>query len=425
MDRVNRIILILIMVLFTVLFAEISNLFLWDRLVDEYKSILEYTMRITALNIDRTYFRNGKLPSDFLYKDLWIFDKSGNQLLYGNSDIPDSFFVECMKSREGLVKYNKEYIYMFVSSSGYIFVSPPKKFYVYLDYLQSNQILRTLIFIVGFTMIIILFLAIILPFKRMEKKTEYVYRNPSIESVVSFYEKTLEELRQKEEELKSVYEGKMKEMEKRIIEEENLAAIGRFSAGITHELRNFLSSLKGSIYVLKQSPDREMIEDMEKEIEEMHKKVEEFLFFIKPTILKKEKQDPAIVIRDVANKLGINIEIVRKESFLIDMDPVMFATLCENIMRNSMDYGSNKMTIIMDAGPSSFFMFFRDYGKKITEKEAEKAFIPFYSGKGSSGLGLSIVYRICTSHGWEVKIRPWDKGTEVIIEGGISGNSGS
>ncbi len=434
MDKVNRIILILILVLLAVFFAELSNVFLWNKIIYEYNILFGYAMRMVGYNMDNNINKEDIkiLEKKYHIKDVWIIGSKGDIIREGKDKTVKDSLLMVDEMKEGIININGQKGYVYVGSKGYIIIFPKPDFYIYMDYIKNSQMMRTFIFIIGFTMVIILFIALIIPLKRMEKGMKssalIIPTNDSIESVVSFYEKTLNELKSKENELEDRYrkeKQKVKEMEKRIIEEENLSAIGRFSSGITHELRNFLAAIKSNIYLLKQDPtDKDTIEEIEREIESMHIKVEEFLYFIKADKLKKESVSIIGIIKEIIEKYSIKTDWYYKEDVNICADRALFETCIDNIVSNSVSMGSEKIDIIIESTPVSFICKIRDYGVVISKEDAQKAFIPFFSGRGSSGLGLSIVYKICSLHNWGVEISPWERGTELTITGGIGGDSG-
>ena len=79
----------------------------------------------------------------------------------------------------------------------------------------------------------------------------------------------------------------MRKMEEKILQSEQLAAVGRFSAGLAHEIRNPLASLSGSIQVLKESLNldeqyQRLMEIVLKETERLNSIVTDFLSYSQP-----------------------------------------------------------------------------------------------------------------------------------------------
>lgn len=97
-------------------------------------------------------------------------------------------------------------------------------------------------------------------------------------------------------------------MEEKVLQSEQMAAVGKFSAGLAHEIRNPLASLSGSIQVLKNGLDLEgdykrLMEIVTKETERLNGIVSDFLSFSQPRRNKKSSDrfqsvDPGCVPSD-------------------------------------------------------------------------------------------------------------------------------
>jgi two-component system sensor histidine kinase PilS (NtrC family) len=240
-----------------------------------------------------------------------------------------------------------------------------------------------------------------------------------------------------------------KEMEEQIKRSDRMATIGQFAAGIAHEIRNPLTSLSGSIQVLKGELDlkgakRNLMDIILRESERLNNLITDFLLFAQPPKVNKEKMDIGPVI-DETLKLFKNspdhnraIKIVKdleKEIFVLG-DQHQLKQLFWNLFINAaqiMPSGGElrvKLETVNTDGTSGRIQGAKqrnvtpfakisvsDTGNGIRPDEKEKIFEPFFTTKeGGTGLGLAIVHRIVENHDGFISVNSQrNKGTTFEI----------
>lgn len=238
------------------------------------------------------------------------------------------------------------------------------------------------------------------------------------------YEKTSIELEEAYRKLRDSFEQARKT--------DRLSALGELSAGMAHEIRNPLASIKGGIDILEEEIDREnpryeFIAIIKKEISRLDSIISEFLTYAKPMpphksickvneiinsiclLLKKEaeRQDVKIII-DLADDIP---------ELLIDGEQIKQAIL--NIILNGIQAASEGREIIISSGLENEFIFISvsDSGKGIPENVMNRLFDPFFTTKDDgTGLGLSISMQILKSHGGDIEVKNLEgKGPEFKI----------
>ena len=242
---------------------------------------------------------------------------------------------------------------------------------------------------------------------------------------------------------------RFKEMEEQVKRSDRMATIGEFAAGIAHEIRNPLTSLSGSIQVLKEDlelkgANRHLMDIILRESERLNNLITDFLLFAQPSRINKEKVDIGDLIdqtlRLFENSPGHNraIKIVKdlkKKIFLLG-DPHQLKQLFWNlfinaaqIMPNGGELRVNLETVnahgtsnpLKGARKGEVAPFAKisvsDSGDGIKPEEKEKIFEPFFTTKeGGTGLGLAIVHRIVENHeGFISVISQLHKGTTFDI----------
>ncbi len=215
-----------------------------------------------------------------------------------------------------------------------------------------------------------------------------------------------------------------------LMRSETLAAMGRMTAVITHEIRNPLFIIRSSAEKLKDThpeDSSEIDEFIIDEVDRLDRTLTEYLSFSKGEKNKRKRTDLARLlsrsIKSTEEALGDkNIEIkagpiTSPAPFTGDEKRILQAFM--NIMVNSIQSleGEGRVWVSLERMPGFYRISFSDNGPGIPEKQQEKVFEPFYTTRVSgSGLGLSVVRECAEAHGGSVKLssRP-GYGTVITI----------
>jgi two-component system sensor histidine kinase PilS (NtrC family) len=240
-----------------------------------------------------------------------------------------------------------------------------------------------------------------------------------------------------------------KEMEEQINRSDRMATIGQFAAGIAHEIRNPLTSLSGSIQVLKgelelKGANRHLMDIILRESERLNNLITDFLLFAQPAKTNKVKMDIGQVIDETLelfkNSPGQNqsIKIVKnlEKEIVVLGDQHQLKQLFWNLIINAAQIMPNggelkvKLETVNADGTSGRFqgsgrrdmtpfakISVSDTGNGINPDEKEKIFEPFFTTKeGGTGLGLAIVHRIVENHDGFISVNSQrNKGTTFEI----------
>jgi two-component system sensor histidine kinase PilS (NtrC family) len=225
---------------------------------------------------------------------------------------------------------------------------------------------------------------------------------------------------------------RFKEMEEQMKRVDKMAAIGQLAAGMAHEIRNPLTSLSGSIQVLKSElildhPGQLLMDIILRESERLNALIRDFLLFAQPPRTNKRIWKIGNILEETldlfvnSNEYHEGIRIIRPQTHdgvqaMIDPDQMkqVFWNLLINAAQ-SMPQGGN-LRLQLEKGGEGLLaanpplaaprktrewarISISDSGCGIVEPEKEKIFEPFYTTKdGGTGLGLSIVHKIIESH---------------------------
>lgn len=228
--------------------------------------------------------------------------------------------------------------------------------------------------------------------------------------------------------------SEVQELKEEVERSTRLASIGRLAAGVAHEIRNPLSSIKGFATYFgeryKDIPeDKDTAKIMVNEVERLNRVISQLLEFARPLDIKKGAVDIKTIInhsakmieRDAAEKdIKVQVEIPQGIPFIsIDSDRInqVFLNLFLNSIEAMDSGGELSVTVNYEATTKIMKITVKDTGKGIDPDELGNIFDPYFTTKQSgTGLGLAIVHRIIESHNGEIKVESTPgKGTSVII----------
>jgi signal transduction histidine kinase len=234
----------------------------------------------------------------------------------------------------------------------------------------------------------------------------------------------------------------LEQAHERLIESEKMAALGRLSATLSHELRNPLAGLKGASQLLNrktsdQDERKQYVKLIIEEVERLGKIVDDLIHFAKPKVLNIRMFDANKVIEDLlllhSEDLAYKKIMVRKRLSklpVIRADLDKFKQIVVNIMINAMDAMPDggelliisSVTIDEKAEREVVTFQFKDTGNGIAEDAIDHVLEPFFTTKPNGvGLGLAVSKSIIEQHGGEISIESGTKdgkpsGTLIAFE---------
>jgi two-component system sensor histidine kinase HydH len=217
----------------------------------------------------------------------------------------------------------------------------------------------------------------------------------------------------------------LREAEAIVRRTERLAALGQLSAGLAHEIRNPLSTIKTSAEMLHKSVDadsavsHELAGFISSEVDRTNALVTRFLDFARPLQLHLEKTEITEVIDEAVAEVEkhappLDVSIYKNYSpdippFLLDrqlMERVLYNLLL-NAAQASPPKGSVtvKTRQLGDTPGDTVEISVIDRGAGIAAKDRESIFNPFFTTKSNGvGLGLAIVSKIVDEHGGQITV---------------------
>ncbi|MFH1102833.1 MAG: ATP-binding protein [Pseudomonadota bacterium] len=217
--------------------------------------------------------------------------------------------------------------------------------------------------------------------------------------------------------------SEVRALEQEVARSRRLASVGRLAAGVAHEIRNPLSSIKGFATYFKERyrekpEDQQIAGIMIQEVDRLNKVVGQLLDFAKPVPINKKLVDVSDFIRDSLKLIESHAgekQIAVKTQMPSDLksiwiDPERISQVLLNLYLNaleSMDKGGILAISVSrekDMGRTEFRI--SDTGTGIRTEDLDHIFDPYFTAKSSgTGLGLAIVHNILEAHGGEIKVQ--------------------
>jgi len=221
-----------------------------------------------------------------------------------------------------------------------------------------------------------------------------------------------------------------KRTEEMLIRSEKLSIVGQLAAGVAHEIRNPLTSLKGFVQLMqsKLSGYDSYFEIMLDELDRINFIVSEFLVISKPQSVIFQSKNIQTLMQNTITLLGSqasmhNVELILEtDSQLINIncDENQIKQVFINILNNSMesmDAGGLIRIQLQMQEERQIMIRFTDQGCGIPEERIPRLGEPFYTTKEKgTGLGLMVTFKIIENHGGKLQIKSEvDVGTVVEI----------
>ena len=207
-----------------------------------------------------------------------------------------------------------------------------------------------------------------------------------------------------------------------------LSMVGQMAAGMAHEIKNPLASIKGAVEILcdkatSETDRKEFRSIVQKEVKRINSSVTDFLEFARPSETKLVELNLAEVvqssIKQVQPQAGKrNIDIVNRleNPVMVMGDKEKIHQVILNLLLNAIDASPDASSVTVTLKPDGVnaLILTEDSGNGISEKDMTRIFEPFFTTKSSgTGLGLAIAKNIVDKHGGKIVLRNIPNGGAV------------
>ncbi|AET68685.1 PAS domain S-box [Desulfosporosinus orientis DSM 765] len=221
-----------------------------------------------------------------------------------------------------------------------------------------------------------------------------------------------------------------KRFEKEMQRLDRLNIIGEMAAGIAHEVRNPMTTVRGYLQLLKNKQEfqefQNQMELMIDEIDRANAIITEFLTLAKTKPNKPENRN----LNDIIQKLyplieadvftqnkQINFRQAELPNIIIDENEIsqMILNLTRNAMESMKENGLLTIETYLNED-NKVILKVQDQGCGIPQEIIDKIGTPFFTTKDNgTGLGLATTYRIAESHNAKIEVESDDKGTAFYV----------
>jgi two-component system sensor histidine kinase HydH len=213
----------------------------------------------------------------------------------------------------------------------------------------------------------------------------------------------------------------MQHLKREVARSQRLASLGSLAAGVAHEIRNPLSSIKGFATYFRQryrdNPEDVRTADiMIQEVNRLNRVIGQLLEFARPMSINRQPTSlqaliPQTVrmIDDQAARQGVVIRTDLPSNIPeVAIDPDRIKQVLLNLCLNALEAMNKGGTLSISLNPSGEKMMridVADTGTGIAREDLARVFDPYYTTKPSgTGLGLAITHRIIENHGGEIRL---------------------
>jgi len=212
----------------------------------------------------------------------------------------------------------------------------------------------------------------------------------------------------------------IKHLEEQLRRSQRLAALGRLAAGVAHEIRNPLGSIKGFAAILAgRAPLDEQAQRisqvMQQEVERINRSITELLDFARPTALSLEASPCGEIVahtlrlveHDAAQR-GVEArwEVI-PEDLSVVLDPDRFAQILLNLYLNALQAMENggRLSVRVQEEDGQVVWTVSDTGRGIGEQDLPHVFDPYFTTKPKGvGLGLAVAHKLTEAHGGDIRV---------------------
>jgi len=201
------------------------------------------------------------------------------------------------------------------------------------------------------------------------------------------------------------------ERRERELERQN-ERLDEFASVVSHDLRNPLQVLRGSLDALTETGEQAALDRGYHALDRMEALIDDLLALARND--ESVQTTESVSLASLADQCWdvvqtADAELVVDDHCSIEANPERLRQLLENLMRNAIEHGGENVTVTIGALDDGFYV--EDTGPGIPPDVRERVFEPGYSeSDGGTGFGLAIVEQVADAHDWTVRLTEGERG---------------
>ncbi|MEM7582404.1 MAG: ATP-binding protein [Acidobacteriota bacterium] len=202
---------------------------------------------------------------------------------------------------------------------------------------------------------------------------------------------------------------------------DSLAQLGELTAGVAHEMRNSLATLRGYLTLIDRSPDQESVRDylgeIQHESDHLKRVLDDFLMFARPgsaqprqldllQLVHRSAADPALA----GGTVSVEAEDDSAIGFEVLGDPQLLERALRNVLANAVEAQreagrASPVTARVVSRTADIEVIIEDRGAGLSPEVTERLFDPFFTQRaGGVGMGLALTRRIVLLHAGRIEL---------------------
>lgn len=219
------------------------------------------------------------------------------------------------------------------------------------------------------------------------------------------------------------------QMEELIRRSEKLNTVGQLAAGVAHEIRNPLTTLRGFMQMQLRTEqfNKQHIEVMLSELDRINLIVSEFLILSKPQAVRFTERDLRQVLSQVISLMDseaiLHNVVIRpfytEMSCMVECEENQLKQVFINLIKNAIEAMPNggNILVLVERNETKVTCHVKDEGIGIDEEALKRIGDPFYTGKeNGTGLGMMVSQKIINAHSGSMSIQSKvNQGTTISV----------
>ncbi|MFO8062736.1 MAG: HAMP domain-containing sensor histidine kinase [bacterium] len=214
--------------------------------------------------------------------------------------------------------------------------------------------------------------------------------------------------------------GRMKEkienMRKRMIQMEGISQLGEMSAGIAHQMNNYIASIKGLTEIMEKKGTENVLPALKDEVTRLEEFTERFIRFTRAPHIEKSRVNLSDIIVEMLNYYDLRSSSGILNDVYVKTDSVLLREILGNIFDNIKTYTeSEEIGISISRLPQYIKLQITDRGPGFPQSVVEEPHKPKPEHAAGFGLGIPTIMKFSSILGHQIELSNTAQGSKITI----------